>query len=262
VVGKTSCDKKVVKKKLGPGAIIGEMGLLLGGFRKADVVACASGDDEDDFGNVLGNEEALGMRRDAGASSTLCVRIYFDAFVDFFAKHPDLATRAFGSLTNTATSRLKRWLLVEKEGREKKDTEENSEKENSNVSRRSPKLAETLDARRVYLALSGIADRENCFCQLHSEKDKKAFASVAAVVDANRHETVFSSGTVASKFGIVLKGTYFPPTTFRLPDCPYSYQMGLLPLPITLTVLPLPITLTVLTLPITLTVYVIHITRD
>ena len=244
MVGKTSCDKKVVKKKLGPGAIIGEMGLLLGGFRKADVVACASGDDEDDFGNVLGNEEALGMRRDAdGASSTLCVRIYFDAFVDFFAKHPDLATRAFGSLTNTATSRLKRWLLVEKEGREKKDTEENSEKENSNVSR-SPKLAETLDARRVYLALSGIADRENCFCQLHSEKDKKAFASVAAVVDANRHETVFSSGTVASKFGIVLKGTYFPPTTFRLPDCPYSYQKGLLPLPITLTV------------------YVIHITRD
>jgi hypothetical protein len=30
-------------------------------------------------------------------------------------------------------------------------------------------------------------------------------------------------------------GTYFPFTTFRLPDCPYSYQKGLLPL-ITLTV--------------------------
>jgi hypothetical protein len=26
------------------------------------------------------------------------------------------------------------------------------------------------------------------------------------------------------------RGTYFPPTTFRLPDCPYSYQKGLFPL--------------------------------
>ena len=36
------------------------------------------------------------------------------------------------------------------------------------------------------------------------------------------------------------RGTYFPITTHRFPDCPYSYQKGLLPL----------------------TVYVIHITRD
>ena len=36
------------------------------------------------------------------------------------------------------------------------------------------------------------------------------------------------------------RGAYFSFTTFRLPDCPYSYQKGLLPL----------------------TVYVIHVTRD
>jgi len=36
------------------------------------------------------------------------------------------------------------------------------------------------------------------------------------------------------------RGTYFPITTHRFPDCPYSYQKGLFPL----------------------TVYVIHITRD
>ena len=29
---------------------------------------------------------------------------------------------------------------------------------------------------------------------------------------------------------LCLAGTYFPFTTFRLPDCPYSYQKGLLPL--------------------------------
>ena len=30
---------------------------------------------------------------------------------------------------------------------------------------------------------------------------------------------------------VLLEGTYFPLTTFRLPDCPYSYQKGLFPLP-------------------------------
>ena len=43
---------------------------------------------------------------------TYAVRVYFDAFVDFFAAHPALATRAFGAFANAAAIRLDQWRLL------------------------------------------------------------------------------------------------------------------------------------------------------
>lgn len=207
VVGTSKTTDKVIKKKLGPGTIIGEMGLLLGGDRKADVVASGRGteDDVEGDGETFHSSLNSSKKQTQDSGDTLCVRIYFDAFVDFFAREPDLATRAFGSFANAATSRLKRWRLLEKAGKEAVEKEsEDSSKEESETRK---KQIESVTAKRVFHSLSQIINVENVFNLLSSESDKRGIAEVATVVDSNPYETIFASGTIASKFGIVLKGS-------------------------------------------------------
>jgi hypothetical protein len=132
------------KTSFGPGTVLGEMALFLGGRRAASVVACGSEkvhrvggeseteDDvesdarseapEDDADAADGEkkvvpEDALAKKKkkkrtETETNNTYAVRVYFDAFVDFFAAHPVLATRAFGAFANAAAGRLDRWRLA------------------------------------------------------------------------------------------------------------------------------------------------------
>jgi hypothetical protein len=118
------------------------MALFLGGRRAASVVACGSekvdrvgGESESDeeLESDAGSEAPDGAadaadgekkvvpedalakkkkRKETETPHTYAVRVYFDAFVDFFAAHPVLATRAFGAFANAAAGRLDRWRLA------------------------------------------------------------------------------------------------------------------------------------------------------
>ena len=128
------------KTAFGPGTVLGEMALFLGGRRAASVVACGSekarGSDggfgsDDDVESDAGSEAPDGAadaadgaatpedalakkkkRTETETPHTYAVRVYFDAFVDFFAAHPVLATRAFGAFANAAACRLDQWRLA------------------------------------------------------------------------------------------------------------------------------------------------------
>jgi CRP-like cAMP-binding protein len=231
----------------GPGTVLGEMALFLGGRRAASVVACGSekiyrvgGDSESDDDvesdeqseapdgaadaaegeKKVVPEDALAKKKktkETATPHTYAVRVYFDAFVDFFAAHPVLATRALGAFANAAAGRLDRWRLA--------NAGESPEKKVSGSGGRKDDVARRRNARekkkRLREGLRGFS-----FARAWSEDDLEAVASVARVIDAKPGRPVFPAGASASDFGVLLAGSSFcsdedgedARMTFRAPD--------------------------------------------
>ena len=223
------------KAAFGPGTVLGEMALFRkGGRRAAGVVACGSSaergsggesetdDDaesdavsdnalEDAANGAAAREDAPPLafptsetRAETKTLHTYAVRVYFDAFVDFFAAHPVLATRAFGAFANAAARRLEQWrLLVSTEpfppeldasgGRGEPKTR-------TGAKRRDERARE--EKRFVRERFIGIS-----FARAWSEDDRAAVASVARWVEARPGQLVFPSGAIASEFGVLLAGS-------------------------------------------------------
>ena len=215
------------KTAFGPGTVLGEMALFLGGRRAASVVACGSekargsggefGSDDDvesDAGSEAPNgaadaadgaatpEDALAKKKkrtETETPHTYAVRVYFDAFVDFFAAHPVLATRAFGAFANAAACRLDQWRLA--------NAGESTEKKVSG-SGGLDDVARRRNAREKKKRLrEGL--RDVSFARAWSEDDLEAVASVARVIDAKPGRPVFPAGASASDFGVLLAGSSF-----------------------------------------------------
>ena len=220
------------KTSFGPGTVLGEMALFLGGRRAASVVACGSekahrvggeSETEDDVESDASSEapeddadaadgekkvvpeDALAKKKkkkrtETETNNTYAVRVYFDAFVDFFAAHPVLATRAFGAFANAAAGRLDRWRLA--------NAGESPEKKVSGSGGRKDDVAPRRNARekkkRLREGLRGFS-----FARAWSEDDLEAVTSVARVIDAKPGRAVFSAGASASDFGVLLAGSSF-----------------------------------------------------
>ena len=144
---------------------------------------------------------------------TYAVRVYFDAFVDFFAAHPALATRAFGAFANAAAIRLDQWrLLAAASSSQDADISRGGGRPAKTNGGRPPKPSKKANAANAANAVSETRFvREGFgvvpFARAWSEDARAAVARVARLVEARPGKAMFPAGACASAFGVLLAGS-------------------------------------------------------
>ena len=159
----------------------------------------------------LARSETRRLAKTRRKRHTYAVRVYFDAFVDFFAAHPALATRAFGAFANAAAIRLDQWrLLAASSSSHDADISRGGGRPAKTNGGRPPKPSKKANAANAVSSETRFV-REGFgvvpFARAWSEDARAAVARVARLVEARPGKTVFPAGACASEFGVLLAGS-------------------------------------------------------